>query len=200
MGYEESEFTPVFKDIADYRKEFEVDKYKEGKRLATRSENGERILGFEGSEYPNKFKETNEGVSLEERTKIFEAKANSKPTSFKQENDKMSKSELDGTKSGAPKESWLNSDSPGARFAKRIVNTGIAAANQFIAKRTALLTKTLNTMANEAGYSSMLPPKNIYESDFNGELYLSSKLVRDSFENFVGESISNLFNKGKRPL
>ena len=200
LGYEESEFTPVFKDIADYRKEFEVDKYKEGKRLATRSENGERILGFEGSEYPNKFKETNEGVSLEERTKIFEAKANSVPTSFKQENDKMSKSELDGTKSGAPKESWLNSDSPGARFAKRIVNTGIAAANQFIAKRTALLTKTLNTMANEAGYSSMLPPKNIYESDFNGELYLSSKLVRDSFENFVGESISNLFNKGKRPL
>ena len=178
----------------------EVDKYKEGKRLATRSENGERILGFEGPEYPNKFKETNECFSLEERTKIFEAKANSVPTSFKQENDKMSKSELDGTKSGAPKESWLNSDSPGARFAKRIVNTGIAAANQFIAKRTALLTKTLNTMANEAGYSSMLPPKNIYESDFNGELYLSSKLVRDSFENFVGESISNLFNKGKRPL
>jgi hypothetical protein len=200
LGFEGPEFPPVFKDIADYRKEFEVDKYKEGKRLATRSENGERILGFEGPEYPNKFKENNESASLEERTKIFEAKANSVPTSFKQENDKMSKSELDGTKSGAPKESWLNSDSPGARFAKRIVNTGIAAANQFIAKRTALLTKTLNTMANEAGYSSMLPPKNIYESDFNGELYLSSKLVRDSFENFVGESISNLFNKGKRPL
>ena len=200
LDFEGPEFAPVFKDIADYRKEYEVDKYKEGKRLATRSENGERILGFEGPEYPNKFKETNEGVSLEERTKIFEAKANSVPTSFKQENDKMSKSELDGTKSGAPKESWLNSDSPGARFAKRIVNTGIAAANQFIAKRTALLTKTLNTMANEAGYSSMLPPKNIYESDFNGELYLSSKLVRDSFENFVGESISNLFNKGNRPL
>lgn len=149
---------------------------------------------------PTSFKQKNESASLEELTKIFEAKANSTPTSFKQKNDKMSKSELDGTKSGAPKESWLNSDSPGARFAKRIVNTGISAANQFIAKRTALLTKTLNTMANEAGYSSMLPPKNIYESDFNGKLYLSSKLVRDSFENFVGESISNLFNKGKRPL
>lgn len=200
LQYEESEFTPIFKDIADYKKETEVDKYKEGKRLATRSENGERILGFEGPEYPNKFKEKRIEHRDEELTKIFEAKANSVPTSFKQENDKMSKSELDGTKSGAPKESWLNSDSPGARFAKRIANTGIAAVNQFIAKRTALLTKTLNTMANEAGYSSMLPPKNIYESDFNGELYLSSKLVRDSFENFVGESISNLFNKVKRPL
>jgi hypothetical protein len=196
-----STFTNAFEVVGKAKKLEEVDKYKEGKRLATiRNKNGERILGFEGPEYPNKFKEKRIENRDEELTKIFEAKANSVPTSFKQENDKMSKSELDGTKSGAPKESWLNSDSPGARFAKRIVNTGIAAANQFIAKRTALLTKTLNTMANEAGYSSMLPPKNIYESDFNGELYLSSKLVRDSFENFVGESISNLFNKGKRPL
>lgn len=123
-----------------------------------------------------------------------------KSSSFKETNLTNSKSELDSTKSGAPKESWLKSDSPGARFAKRIVNTGIAAANQAIAKRTALLTKTLNTMASSAGYNSMLAPKNIYESEFNGELYLASKIVRDSFENFVGESISNLFNKAKRPL
>ena len=102
-------------------------------------------------------------------------------------------------KSGAPKESWLNSDTPGSRFVKRIANTGIAAANQIIAKRFALLNKTLNTMANNAGYGSMLPPKNIYETSFNGDLYLASKMVRDAFENFVGESISSLFNKKVDP-
>jgi len=165
---------------------------------------------------PSAFKETNAAKSKEENDNVkankrminqgaigerkIEWSESTTPGEFKKKNEEISKAELDSERSGAPKESWLNSDSAGARFAKRIVNTGIAAANQVIAKRTALLTKTLNTMATNVGYSSMLPPKNIYESDFNGELYLSSKLVRDAFENFVGESISNLFNKAKRPL
>jgi len=146
------------------------------------------------------FKEKNASMSKEEESNLKLIYDNSVTTEFKKKNDELSKKELDSEKSRAPKESWLNSDSAGARFAKRIVNTGIAAVNQVIAKRTALLTKTLNTMASSAGYNSMLPPKNIYDSQFNGELYLSSKLVRDAFENFVGESISNLFNKAKRPL
>jgi len=146
------------------------------------------------------FKEKNSSMSKEEEDNLKLIYDNSVTTEFKKKNDELSKKELDSEKSGSPKESWLNSDSAGARFAKRIVNTGIAAVNQVIAKRTALLTKTLNTMATNVGYSTMLPPKNIYDSQFSGELYLSSKLVRDAFENFVGESISDLFNKGKRPL
>ena len=201
LGWEESQYTGVFKEKNEALTKSEVDNYKEGgKRLSTISEGGERIFGWEESQYPNKFRENNEAKSKEEIDGINSSKSSSSPSSFKETNLTNTKSQLDSTKSGAPKESWLKSDSPGARFVKRIVNTGIAAANQVIAKRTALLTKTLNKMANEAGYSSMLPPKNIYETDFNGELYLSSKMVRDSFENFVGESISNLFNKAKRPL
>jgi hypothetical protein len=148
---------------------------------------------------PTSFRQKNEYNSQEELTKIFEAKSNSTPTSFRQKNDILSKSQLDAMKSGAPKESWLNSDTAGSRFAKRIANTGIAAVNQIVAKRFALLNKTLNKMANNVGYGSMLPPKNIYETSFNGELYLASKMVRDAFENFVGESISSLFNKKVDP-
>ena len=111
-------------------------------------------------------------------------------------NDKLSK-QLDSAKAGAPKESWLNSDSPGARFAKRIANTGIAAANQVIASRAGLLNKTLNKIAGNAiaNYNSFPAPRNIYEQQFNGQLYLASKLVKESFEKFVGESISDLFKK-----
>jgi hypothetical protein len=105
--------------------------------------------------------------------------------------------EIEDAKSGAPKESWLNSNSPGARFAKRLANTGIAAANQIIASRFALLNKTLNKIAGNAiaNYNSFPAPRNIYEQQFNGQLYLSSKLVKESFEKFVGESISDLFKK-----
>ena len=148
---------------------------------------------------PSEFKQKNVSVSQEELDMTKSLSSTSTPTSFKNKSDSLSKSELDAMRSGAPKESWLNSDSAGSRFAKRIVNTGISAANQIIAKRFALLNKTLNTMANNAGYGSMLAPKNIYESSFNGELYLASKMVRDAFENFVGESISSLFNKKVDP-
>lgn len=117
-------------------------------------------------------------------------------------NNKESKStkltkQLDDAKSGLPKESWLNSDSPGARFAKRVANTGIAAANQIIASRVGLLNKTLNKIAGSTiqGYKNFPAPRNIYEQQFNGQLYLASKMVKDSFEKFVGESISDLFKK-----
>lgn len=103
--------------------------------------------------------------------------------------------QLDDAKSGAPKESWLSSNSPGARFAKRIANTGIATVNQVIASRASLLNKTLNNIAGAVISNRVLPPRNIYEGDFNGNLYLASKLVKDSFERFVGESISDLFRK-----
>lgn len=105
--------------------------------------------------------------------------------------------QLDDAKSGAPKESWLNSDSPGARFAKRVANTGIATVNQVISSRASLLNKTLNKIAGNAiaNYNSFPAPRNIYEQEFNGQLYLASKLVKESFEKFVGESISDLFKK-----
>ena len=190
----------AFKEANTTKSKEENDNYKDNKRMVNTGSAGDRKIEWEGSATPGEFKKKNEEVSKNELDANKAISSNPVPSKFQQANLSNSKNELDSERSGAPKESWLNSDSVGARFAKRIVNTGIAAVNQVIAKRTALLTKTLNTMATNVGYSSMLPPKNIYESDFNGELYLSSKLVRDSFENFVGESISNLFNKAKRPL
>lgn len=103
--------------------------------------------------------------------------------------------QIEDAKSGAPKESWLNSDSPGARFAKRIANTGIAVVNRTISSRMSLLNNTLNKIAGAAISNRILPPRNIYESDFNGNLYLASKQVKDAFDRFVGESISDLFKK-----
>ena len=118
------------------------------------------------------------------------------PNNKDKKNDSLNK-QLNDAKSGAPKESWLNSNSPSARFAKRVANTGIAAVNQVIASRMALLNKTLNKIAGNAiaNYNSFPAPRNIYEQEFNGQLYLSSKLVKESFEKFVGESISDLFKK-----
>ena len=46
-----------------------------------------------------------------------------------------------------------------------------------------------------ANYNSFPAPRNIYEQQFNGQLYLASKMVKESFEKFVGESISDLFKK-----
>ena len=105
--------------------------------------------------------------------------------------------ELDSAKSRAPKESWLNSDSPGARFAKRIANVGIAAINQTIAKRIGILNKALYSVVGNSvtDYKALSNPKNIYQSDFNGEQYLGSKYVKDAFRNFVGESVSSLFKR-----
>jgi hypothetical protein len=112
-------------------------------------------------------------------------------------NEKILNSELESAKSRAPKDSWLNSDSPGARFAKRIANVGIAAINQTIAKRIGILNKALYSVVGNSvtDYKALSDPKNIYQSDFNGEQYLGSKYVKDAFRNFVGESVSSLFKR-----
>ena len=103
--------------------------------------------------------------------------------------------EIDDAKAGAPKESWLNSDTPAARFVKRIANTGIAVVNQVIASRVSLLNKTINNIAGGVLSNRIQPPVNIYQNDFNGQFYLASKLVKESLYKFAGESISSLFNK-----
>lgn len=104
-------------------------------------------------------------------------------------------SEVKSGKDGSPKESWLDSDTPGARFAKRIANTGIALANQAITSRVALLNKAINKIGGAVLSNRILPPKNIYDNQFNGQVYTSSKQVKDAFSRFAGESISDLFKK-----
>ncbi len=103
--------------------------------------------------------------------------------------------ETNANKEGKAKESWMNSDTPGARFAKRIANAGIAVVNQAILSRAALLNKTIGKIGGAFLNNRILPPKNIYESPFNGQVYTSSKIVKDAFTRFVGESISDLFKK-----
>jgi len=116
------------------------------------------------------------------------------PTNTKKKKDILDK-ETDASKEGDAKESWMNSDTPGARFAKRIANAGIAVVNNAILSRAGLLNKTLNKIAGAGISNRILPPKNIYDSPFNGQVYTSSKLVKDAFTKFVGESISDLFKK-----
>ena len=87
--------------------------------------------------------------------------------------------------------SWLNSDDPTARFAQRIINTGIAATNQLIASRAALVNKALNNLV-----STVIPPRglgNVYSENSDPLGMETSTLVRNAFNNFVGESISSLF-------
>jgi hypothetical protein len=129
---------------------------------------------------------------------IEQAKKNEKiGTSIADMKNEILNREIESAKAGAPKESWLNSNSPVARLSKRLANTGIAAANQIIASRFGLLNKTLNKILNNVipNYNSFPAPRNIYEKEFNGQLYLTSKMVRESFRRFAGESISDLFNK-----
>ena len=103
--------------------------------------------------------------------------------------------ETNASKEGKAKESWMKSDTPGARFAKRIANAGIALANQSIASRMSLLNKTIGKIGGAAINNRILPPKNIYTDPFNGQSYTTSKIVKDAFTKFVGESISDLFKK-----
>jgi hypothetical protein len=88
--------------------------------------------------------------------------------------------------------SWLNDNSIGARFAKRIVSIGVGAANQIIAQRAALLSKTIGQISNSI-VSPIPPPTNVYDPNSGS---IVSVLVRRAFSNFVGESISSLFGGG----
>jgi len=105
--------------------------------------------------------------------------------------------ELNSYENNLPKESWLNSDTPVAKFVKRIANAGIQAANQIIASKVGLINKALNEAAGGilGKYNAIGAPINIYEQNFNGDLYLSSKFVKNALNKYVSESISELFKK-----
>ncbi len=111
--------------------------------------------------------------------------------------DKMSSKETTDSKDGKSKNSWLNGDTPGAKFAKRIANAGISAVNSAILSRAAILNKTLDKITGNlpVGPHSITPPLNLYTNTFNGQIASSSKQVRDAFTKFAGESIADLFKK-----
>lgn len=131
---------------------------------------------------------------LDKSKDIADVKSDNKVSKTKSD---MNKKQVDDAKDGKAKNSWLKSDTAGARFAKRIANAGISVVNSSILSRAAILNKTLDKITGNlpVGPHSITPPLNIYTDTFNGQVASSSKQVRDAFTKFTGESIADLFKK-----
>lgn len=111
--------------------------------------------------------------------------------------DSLYDKQINSIKDNLPNYSWLNGDSESVKIAKRLANAGIASINTMMAKRMALLNKALNGLPGFGLIvnNNILPPKNVYDSEFNSEQYIMSSLVKNSLNKFLTDSIKSLFKK-----